>query len=120
MEKTVIERRAARGAAFMDRKRPGWEKDINLSVLNIGDSERCVLGQRYGDHVAGSIVLGLSIRRQYRYGFMATKEGGCAEYPDLTEAWANEIIARLHHAIPSRTIKKTQRSAERQTHPSRS
>lgn len=116
--KTTIERCAARGAAFMDRTRPGWEQDVDLSALNIGDSERCVLGQRYSEYAAGTVVLNISMRQQYRYGFIATKKGGCAEYPDLTQAWANEIIARLQKALPVKNTEKPHRSAMRQMQPS--
>ncbi len=108
MQKTSIEHRVARGAAFMDRERPDWENNVDLSTLNLADNEQCILGQRYGEYGIGTIVLGLSMRRQYRYGFIATRAGGCAEYPDLTEAWAHEIIIRLQKNSLAKTFTKPQ------------
>ena len=37
--------RVARGAAYMDENYPGWERKINLSVLDITDGEVCICGQ---------------------------------------------------------------------------
>lgn len=115
MPRTAIEQRVACGAAFMDRERPNWEQDVNLSILNLGDNESCILGQYYSEYGLGTVVLGLSMRRQYRYGFIATKEGGCAEYPDLTEAWANEIVARLKKTMSAKNIANPKQSAARLT-----
>ncbi|MDO8582780.1 MAG: hypothetical protein Q7R63_02185 [bacterium] len=99
----------------MDRERPSWENDIDLSTLSLGSPEQCILGQHYGTYDMGTMALGLSMRQQYRYGFMTTKEGGCAEYPDLTEAWVNEVIVRFHKAMPAKKIMKPKQSAARQT-----
>lgn len=40
MEDTVI-----KSASFLDARFPGWERRIDLNVLNIWDSQLCVLGQ---------------------------------------------------------------------------
>lgn len=36
---------AARGAAWLDKKCPGWELEINLADLDLGEGDRCILGQ---------------------------------------------------------------------------
>lgn len=119
MLKSAIERLAARGAAFMDRERPNWENDIDLNTLSLGSPEQCILGQHYGAYDMGTMALGLSMRRQYRYGFIATKEGGCAEYPALTEAWAREIMTRLRSVLP-KEVRKPKQSVMRRMQPTRS
>lgn len=35
----------AAGAAWLDRVKPGWEREINLGTLDILDCYNCVLGQ---------------------------------------------------------------------------
>lgn len=40
-------------AARLDRVFPGWENHINKRKLNLGSSDRCVLGQLYGDFDRG-------------------------------------------------------------------
>ena len=37
--------RVARGAAWLDEVAPGWERKLDLSVLDIADPDRCVCGQ---------------------------------------------------------------------------
>jgi hypothetical protein len=39
--------RVARGAALLDREYPGWHQRIDLSVLDLANSCRCILGQVY-------------------------------------------------------------------------
>lgn len=50
---TIVQLRVARGAALLDVQRPGWEDEIDLSYLNLGDPDRCVLGQTYGGYRNG-------------------------------------------------------------------
>lgn len=45
-EKTVPER-VAWGAAWLDDHYPGWHAKIDLSILDISNCTRCVLGQVY-------------------------------------------------------------------------
>jgi hypothetical protein len=37
--------RVARGAAYMDENYPGWERKINLEILNIASPNSCICGQ---------------------------------------------------------------------------
>jgi hypothetical protein len=34
-----------RGAAFMDREYPGWERQVDVSILDINDPRSCICGQ---------------------------------------------------------------------------
>lgn len=49
MSLITVPRRVARGAAFLDRKAPGWERKIDLALLNIADTSACVCGQVFAD-----------------------------------------------------------------------
>lgn len=40
-----VEARVARGAAWLDEKVPGWERRIDLGVLDIGSCRVCMVGQ---------------------------------------------------------------------------
>lgn len=56
-----LDKAVDRGAALLDKKKPGWWKQIVFKNLDMGDSCRCVLGQVYerdakparGDVVSG-------------------------------------------------------------------
>jgi hypothetical protein len=47
-----IRKHVARGAAFLDEKRPGWADRIDLDSLSLEDCTMCVLGQEYEDDPA--------------------------------------------------------------------
>jgi hypothetical protein len=44
-----IEKRVARGCAYLDRKSPGWEDRITKPV-DLTSSRDCVIGQVFGDY----------------------------------------------------------------------
>lgn len=44
-EETEVAARVARGAEWLDKVHPGWERRIDLSVLVLSDCTKCVLGQ---------------------------------------------------------------------------
>lgn len=46
---TSISERVARGVEWLDETHPGWVKRIDLDRLDIGDCERCLIGQTIGD-----------------------------------------------------------------------
>lgn len=47
--------RAAAGAAFLDRERPGWWRRLDLSTLDMNDSCKCVIAQEYAsDHATNA------------------------------------------------------------------
>lgn len=56
--------RVARGAAHLDRVRPGWEKKIDVGTLTLSSCKSCVLGQLFSDEseefhfLRGTEVLG--------------------------------------------------------------
>ena len=50
----MFKKEIKRGAKLLDVARPGWDKNINLEMLDMGDSEFCILGQLYGDFDIGA------------------------------------------------------------------
>lgn len=81
------------GMKILDEKNPGWESKIDLEKLDIG-SNRCILGQLYGDFCRGQFLLNMR-ELPSRYGF-AMPEKLLAEYnlSDLNQYWKDEIQER--------------------------
>jgi len=45
----MFEEEIARGAAFLDEVRPGWERQIDIGTLELNACDQCVLGQVFGE-----------------------------------------------------------------------
>lgn len=93
--------RAARGAAFLDVKKPGWFRAVKITLLEMAQADRCIVGQNYnGFYTRGTEALGLSGHQEVSFGFLASataSEHPCAEsisYERLNDAWVEEIRAR--------------------------
>ena len=92
------EARVERGAALLDRERPGWQEDVDPFTLRIESCERCVLGQLYGDYTAGfSALTGPETQvpgwRQM-HGFAINRGETEIAFWVLTDAWIAAIAAR--------------------------
>lgn len=44
-ERRELVRRVTAGASWLDERFPGWERKIDLAVLDLGSIEFCMLGQ---------------------------------------------------------------------------
>ena len=82
-----------RGALFLDEKRPGWWKEIDVDRLNMGNPVSCVLGQLCGSYGDGLYQLGITPAEQFRLGFYSPTFSGL-----LTEPWEQAIADRLQAA----------------------
>lgn len=103
--------RAARGAALLDDRDPGWAAQIDADSLALGDGAACVLGQLWGEYRLGlgrARVLDLSSAptrfvSPVDLGFQAVGDLGEAaedlDYALLTRAWRAEVALRT----PTRT-----------------
>lgn len=98
--------RVARGMARVDLTRPpGWDAEIDLSILDISSSMRCICGQlaqrhldRTGDHQgACAIYHDLMVdTRGYApsaHGFASNAFDG-GDYPALAAEWRRVITLR--------------------------
>ncbi len=63
------------GAELLDRINPGWFLAINTEELDLGDCDKCVLGQLYGEYTDGKVALGFS--RLYI----------CSNWPFVSNYW---------------------------------
>jgi hypothetical protein len=45
----MFEAEVARGAAWLDEHKPGWERTIDLSGLRMAECRSCVLGQAFAE-----------------------------------------------------------------------
>lgn len=98
---TTIAERVAKGAALLDEKRPGWDRELpRLSRLSIANAEQCILGQLYGYFYSGVHPLGLVLSETDDYGFSGV--GYFAEERKdnarLTRAWKSLIRERRSQA----------------------
>lgn len=85
-----------RGAALLDAVRPGWEKEVNLSTLDIQTKRSCLLGQLYGWYFFGIEALRIDNDKAARLGFRTIS--GLDNGFDLTAAWHGLILGRLREA----------------------
>ena len=104
-----ITRAAQRGAKLLDKVEPSWFQMVDLTILNMGSLSCCVLGQAYGDYMEGLLRLetraddaGRRVKKRgeemdpYYYGFSILDVPLTAvEWSALTEAWIEEIRARM-------------------------
>lgn len=84
------------GARFMDRRQPGWYRKINTRQLHIAHSDRCVLGQLYGDYYRGLRVLDTGTLLGALLGMHELLPASSfREYDALTTGWVREIARRI-------------------------
>ena len=104
--------RAARGAALLDDRDPGWAERVDPGALHLSDGEACVLGQLWGEYRHGlgrARVLDFSSApgrfvSPVDLGFQAVGDLGDAaealDYTFLTRAWRDEVAHRQPEAGP--------------------
>ncbi len=90
------------GAALLDQRHPGWERQIDVDLLDMASAEDDMLGQLYGSYDEGLDAL---IRRDpdpsawaphafaVAYGFDATADEP-GVYDDRTQAWRVQVAQR--------------------------
>lgn len=97
----MFEEQVAKGAAFLDKWRPGWARMIDVETLDISSCSRCVCGQLAGEAAARN---GLQINRDrmVELGFMLSVEEMLAKgfssierpFRELRKTWISEISHR--------------------------
>lgn len=99
---TIARERVARGAALLDRKRPGWFERIDVGTLKLSSCTHCVLGQLWvsedkssRDFSRALQELQLETSEPRLHGF-AAHDGG---FSLLQDAWIEAIAARLHLVV---------------------
>lgn len=87
----LVEHRASSGARVLDIYLPGWEKRIDLGVLNLWNPYTCILGQLFGHFMEGLDILNANSKAT-ELGFVP--QFGESE-TELNHAWADEIGRRM-------------------------
>ncbi len=94
MAKVTLKNRVEAGAKFLDVMSPGWEKKIDLSVLDLGLPNTCVLGEIFGNYEDGKDALGIEEAAAEGLGFQVSGDGVGSAYTRLTNVW-KEFIKNL-------------------------
>ncbi len=103
----MFEAEVAKGAGWLDANHPGWERRIDLAVLDLSSPCRCVLGQIGGDFwdFLASVPMGVGrIPWAVRHGFAMDISGSLYEPPDwaaLDETWISLIKERFDSGLLS-------------------
>lgn len=94
--RSIVARRAARGAEFMDVVHPTWIQEVESKDLDMMHPKKCIWGQIYGDYGVGFKQTGLSIMNAVRYGFIqgTIQRLFFCSSSQLTNAWRREIEQR--------------------------
>lgn len=107
-----VQERVARGVALLDKKVPGWVDRINLATLDVGLSDRCILGQVFGGYSLGLSKLQLTLGAHL--GFVASSPTGAMsvydflltiayEFAALTEEW-RRVITILRQRVEQKEM----------------
>jgi hypothetical protein len=98
--------RVERGAALLDRKKPGWREKVNPETLEMWVGCSCVLGQVFGDFFRGLVLLALDyhedeedVRHGFDIDYAAVRLDGLdvldqADYDLLQDAWLEQLGAK--------------------------
>lgn len=100
--------RVARGAALLDEARPGWAREIAPDAIRMASCNGCILGQLYGEYVAGfrAVLAPQSNRRRFSasaHGFTlppdeqdaSSVDEAMARFAALADAWRDAIRERV-------------------------
>lgn len=92
-----LEEKVKRGAALLDKVDPHWAEKVHLETLDMGDCALCVLGNLYGDYMAGLKKLADHVNVTFvsgiDYGF-SVRRFDCGEFANLEKLWCAEIASR--------------------------
>jgi hypothetical protein len=96
----MYEDRVERGAALLDRARPGWEREISLDDLAMSRCDHCILGQLYGQYWTGVQAVRPLVFGESRSAMWKTEHGFTLPLSDgsfgwLADAWRALIRRRL-------------------------
>lgn len=92
---------AAKGAALLDQKMPGWYQLFNLHILSMSKCSKCILGQLFSYYQPGLACIGITDREGEALGFSipldmdSYDKNTYTHYPTLTRAWKHEVVTRL-------------------------
>jgi len=88
--------RVARGAAHLDRVRPGWFNEIDEGTLSLDHCGQCIVGQLCGDYYRDRKRLGFTELNVVEHGVALDPAPGPlgVQWRPLQEAWIEAIADR--------------------------
>lgn len=91
-----LDEAAARGAAELDRKLPGWTQMIDTDRLDVANSQTCIVGQLGGRGHAPWVMFDPSVGTSIVIGedFVMFSPKRLTQYERLTESWIAQIQMR--------------------------
>lgn len=110
--------RVAKGAALLDRVRPGWARQVAPEALCMESCDSCVLGQLYGHYDVGwwAVVRPLPAWRLFStaaHGFtlrgdeqdtnLEPRDVILGRFAVLADAWRDAIRERVAAGVPVET-----------------
>lgn len=89
--------RVTSGAMLLSQRKPGWERKINLALLDADSNQLDVLGQLYGRYDVGLKMLGLKEEEAWVYGFNLKPglDNLYTGYEMITRLWVAASEGRL-------------------------
>ncbi len=87
----------SRGAALLDKERPGWRDEIDISMLDLSDACYCILGQVFEHYDNGlSALLAFDEESEdlstvIAHGFTIALPFSARQWQALQEAWIAEL-----------------------------
>lgn len=91
----TVDQRVKCGAALLDKKYPGWAKNINCDELRIESCDKCVIGQLYDWFHVGASALNLNgDGKDMGFALYSRAIDGPSEANELRAAWLTEIQSR--------------------------
>lgn len=86
-----------RGAVWMDQNYPGWAQRINLSNLDMGDCEACIIGQTIGTYDNFEPEgFSWAVDHGFDVGAAASIETIILAYSNLESCWTEEVHNRRY------------------------
>ena len=84
------------GMYFLDETRPNWADEIDLDILDLGDSNCCILGQLCDSYDNGQVELEINSDECRGFGFTLYGLHAGEDFEALTDTWKQLIQARYH------------------------
>jgi len=89
-----------RGAAFLDKKEPGWFERIDVDKLDMSEGDRqpdgcgCVGAQLYGEYDEALYVWGVPDDNEVSFGFNLADMSSSPRWTWLRKFWVEQIERR--------------------------
>jgi len=94
-----LKMRVKKGAWWLDKEYPGWEKRIRIYELCMFDTSSCILGQLYGNMYDKTEEMGWGDFECYMLGFDVWSSPSEPLGRLLKELWIEEINTRCLVAV---------------------